>query len=66
MHVPVYGDLSNDECLIILGKEFNLLIEDGDLMKEEMIGTEDIVATWETPNKDEEQVDRNQGSKLQV
>ena len=51
VYVPVYGDLSNDECLMILDKEFNLLIEDGDLMKEEIIGTEDTRDTWETPTK---------------
>mmetsp|Transcript_34952 Transcript_34952/g.40438 ORF Transcript_34952/g.40438 Transcript_34952/m.40438 type:complete len:306 (+) Transcript_34952:850-1767(+) len=51
VHVHVYGDSSNDECLMILEKEFNLLINDGDLMKEETIGTEVTMATWETPTK---------------
>ena len=38
MKVPIYEDKSKDEPLLILVKEFNLLIEDGDLFKENEIG----------------------------
>eukprot|EP00592_Proboscia_alata_P011070 CAMPEP_0194365586 /NCGR_PEP_ID=MMETSP0174-20130528/13671_1 /TAXON_ID=216777 /ORGANISM="Proboscia alata, Strain PI-D3" /LENGTH=58 /DNA_ID=CAMNT_0039140387 /DNA_START=65 /DNA_END=238 /DNA_ORIENTATION=+ len=36
---------------MILEKEFNLIIEDGDLLKEETLGTEVTMATWETPTR---------------
>ena len=36
----IYGDEDPDEILLILVKEFELLIEDGDLFKENEIGNE--------------------------
>ena len=40
--VPCYGDDDQDETLLILVKDFNLLIEDGDLLEEEEIGSEEL------------------------
>ena len=37
MEISIYGDESSDETLLILVKEFNLLIEYGDLLKEDDI-----------------------------
>ena len=51
VHVPIYNDQANDECLLILVKEFNILIEDGDLLKEETIGEEESRAIWKTATK---------------
>ena len=39
--LPTYGDDDRDEPLLTLIKEFNMMIEDGDLMKDEEIGLED-------------------------
>ena len=39
--LPTYGDDDRDETLLTLVKEFNMMIEDGDLMKDEEIGLED-------------------------
>ena len=36
---PCYGDDDQDETLLILVEDFNLLIEDGDLLKEEEVGS---------------------------
>ena len=38
--LPTYGDDDRDETLLILVKEFNIMIEDGELFKEEDIGEE--------------------------
>ena len=38
--IPIYGDEDPDEILLILIKEFELLIEDRDLFKENEIGNE--------------------------
>ena len=39
--LPTYGDDDRDETLVILVKEFNMMIEDGDLFKEENFGEEE-------------------------
>ena len=39
--LPTYGDDDRDETLLTLVKEFNMMIKDGDLMKDEEIGLED-------------------------
>ena len=49
--VPVYNYQANDECVLILVKEFNILIEDGDILKEETIGEEVSRAIWKTATK---------------
>ena len=41
VQVPSYGDNDQDETLLLLIKDFNLLVEDGDLLKEEAIGSEE-------------------------
>ena len=41
VQLPSYGDTDQDETLLVLIKEFNLMIEDGDLFKEDEIGTEE-------------------------
>ena len=41
VQIPSYGDSDQDETLLLLVKDFNLLIEDGDLFKEDSIGTEE-------------------------
>ena len=40
VQVPSYGDNDQDETLLLLIKDFNLMVEDGDLLKEEAIGSE--------------------------
>ena len=40
IQLPSYGDADQDETLLVLIKDFNLMIEDGDLFKEDEIGTE--------------------------
>ena len=40
--LPTYGDDDRDETLLILVKEFNTMIEDGDLFKEDDIGEEEF------------------------
>ena len=32
--LPIFGDESKHETMFVLNKEFNLMVEDGDLMKE--------------------------------
>ena len=39
--LPTYRDDDRDETLLVLVKEFNMMIEDGDLFKEENIGEEE-------------------------
>ena len=39
--LPSYGDIDQDENLLLLIKDFNLMIEDGDLLKEDEIGKEE-------------------------
>ena len=39
--LPTYGDDDRDETLLILVKEFNMMIEDGELFKEENVGEEE-------------------------
>ena len=39
VQVPSYGDNDQDETLLLLIKDFNLLVEDGDLLEEEAIGS---------------------------
>ena len=39
--LPTYGDDDRDETLLTLVKEFNMMIEDGDLMKDEETGLEE-------------------------
>ena len=34
VQVPSYGDNDQDETLLLLIKDFNLMVEDGDLLKE--------------------------------
>ena len=38
--LPTYGNDDWDEILLIVVKEFNMMIEDGDMFKEEDIGEE--------------------------
>ena len=39
--LPTYGDDDRDETLLVLVKKFNIMIEDGDLLKDEEIGSEE-------------------------
>ena len=39
--IPSYRDNDQDKTLLVLVKDFNLLVEDGDLLKEEEIGFEE-------------------------
>ena len=41
VYIPSYGDNDLDETLLNLVKDFNLLIEDGDLLKQDEIGSEE-------------------------
>ena len=38
--LPTYGDDDRDETLLVLVKEFNMMVEDGDLFKDDEIGEE--------------------------
>ena len=42
VNLPIYGDDDRDETLLILVKEFNMTVEDGDLFKEEDIGEDKL------------------------
>ena len=44
--IPIYSDEERDETLFILIEDFNMLVEDGDLFKEDEIGAETARATW--------------------
>ena len=50
-NVPICDDIERDETLLILTKDFNTLIEDGDSLKEDEIGQETARTTWETAAK---------------
>ena len=52
--IPIYGDEDPDEILLILVKEFELLIEDGDLFKENEIGNE-ATGSFTSTNKTKNQ-----------
>ena len=41
INLPTYGDDDRDETLLVLVKEFNMMVEDGCLFKEEEIGLEE-------------------------
>ena len=41
VYVPSYGDNDQDKSLLNLVKDFNLLIEDGDLLKQDEIDPEE-------------------------
>ena len=41
VNLPTYGDDDRDETLLVLVKEFNMMVEDGCLFKEEDIGLEE-------------------------
>ena len=50
IQLPSYGDADQDETLLVLIKDFNLMIEDGDLFKEDEIGTEEYDRTFSKGN----------------
>ena len=49
--LPLYGNDDRDEILLILVKEFKMMIEDGDLFKNDDIGTEVVRNTFTTLKK---------------
>ena len=49
--LPTYGDDDRDETLLVLVKEFNMMIEDGDLSKNDDIGEEATRNTFTALNK---------------
>lgn len=44
--LPIYGDDERDETLLILVKEFNMMVEDGNLSKDDEIGRESTQGTF--------------------
>lgn len=49
--IPLYGDDDRDATLRIMVKEFNMMIEDGYLFKEEDIGEEAVRDTFTAAKK---------------